>query len=535
MPATRRFPRLAPALLVLFALAGSCTDTETVEVPRAPYNPPPDEVNGFLGLYTVSSNLTTCGNCHVETQGGWIQTAHADAYAGLVGNVPTAGETCFGCHTVSEKGNRIGLAGSPGGWNVVKDSAYRNVQCESCHGPGLDHVQVPDNSGNWPLARVGLRDSAASCAGCHSGVHHPFVEQWAQSGHADSAGMAYPASRTDCQGCHEGRAIIKRFSGQSPNYVEVSYPANDNMTITCAVCHDPHGSPNSKQLRAPINTQDITVNLCMQCHNRNSTPGTAFTLGQKGPHSAQGGVYLGQGAGWFPPGFAVDTNLLYQTTHLGGNPRLCAGCHVAAFDVTDPNTGSVIFNSVGHLFSPNPCLGPDGIPNTSNDCPHTSTARSWAGCTTSGCHTADAAAALYNVLDGEVNTLVGVIWQDLNGNKALDAAPTDGGMLATIRATYPGDNTIAFCCGTTSDNKLSAAEGAYFNALMLGKDLYDHNDGSHGVHNAAFYKALLAATIQSLQSTYGLPAVHGPAEQLIQRSLSHPAVRFRARTVAARQ
>jgi len=68
---------------------------------------------------------------------------------------------------------------------------------------------------------------------------------------------------------------------------------------------------------------------------------------------------------------------------------------------------------------------------------------------------------------------------------------------------------------------------------MLGKDLYDHNDGSHGVHNAAFYKALLAATIQSLQTTYGLPAVRGPAEQLMQRSLSHPAVRFR--TVAVRQ
>ena len=44
---------------------------------------------------------------------------------------------------------------------------------------------------------------------------------------------------------------------------------------------------------------------------------------------------------------------------------------------------------------------------------------------------------------------------------------------------------------------------------------------------------LLAATIQSLQTTYGLPAVRGPAEQLMQRSLSHPAVRFR--TVAVRQ
>lgn len=529
-----------PRLLVVAALflPAACTDTETVYVERPAFNPPPDSVNGFLGLYTVSTNTTTCGNCHAGTQGQWAGSGHADAYQGLVGNVPSAGATCFPCHTVSENGNRIGLTGNPGGWNVVQDSVYRNVQCESCHGPGLAHAQLADDPANLPLARVGVRDSAASCAGCHSGTHHPFVEQWAASGHADSAGMAYPASQSGCVGCHEGRAIIRRFTGQTSNYVELTYPASDNMTITCAVCHDPHGSPNSAQLRAPINTPDITVNLCMQCHNRNAQPTASYTVGSRGPHSAQGGVYLGRGAGWYPPGFSLDTSLIYQTTHLGGNPRLCAGCHVAQFEVTDPATGAHVFSSTGHLFSPNPCLDGSGVPTVDTSCAYNATARSWAGCTTSGCHTATAAAALFNTLSGEVDVLANTLWSDLNGNRVLDAAPTDGGLLATVRANYPGDNTVAFCCSSgASDNFLSAAEGALFNAQMLGKDLYDHNDGSHGVHNSAFYKALLAATIASLQDRYGLAQVAPDVADLMDRALRHPAVRYAPgapRTVSAR-
>lgn len=515
---------LAGAILVL-----SCTRTETIEVSREPYNSPADASNGFLGLYVPGENQTTCGNCHVGTQGQWESSGHAAATAELLAGVANPPPACFGCHALTERGNRIGLAGRPGGWNVVPDSSYHNVQCESCHGPGLDHVRVPDDRANLPLARVGLRDSLASCAACHSGGHAPFAEQWAQSGHADSAALAYPAGRPECQGCHEGRAAIRRFSGRGGSYVEVGAPAADNMPITCAVCHDPHGSPNSAQLRAPVTTPDIAVNLCMQCHNRNSQPAASFTPGARGPHSAQGGVFLGQGAGWLPPGFAVDTTLIYQTTHVGGNPRLCAGCHVADFDVTDPATGNLVFKSVGHLFAPNPCLDANGVPSARDDCGYTAVERSWAGCTTSGCHTATAAAALFNVLDGEVSVLVDQLWADLNGNQILDAAPTDGGYLAAVRAAYPGNDSAAFCCtGAASDNRLSVAEGALFNALMLGRDLYDGHDGSRGVHNPAFYKALLAASIASVQATYLLPAPGAQVRALIDRALRHPAIRFAA-------
>ena len=93
---------LPAALFVLSA----CTDEKLVEVPvdRPPFNPPADSVNGFLGLYDVATNQTTCGNCHVNNQGEWAQTAHADAFATLE-NSGGAQSFCYSCHTVSANGN----------------------------------------------------------------------------------------------------------------------------------------------------------------------------------------------------------------------------------------------------------------------------------------------------------------------------------------------------------------------------------------------------------------------------------------------
>src|SRR3990170_4160660 len=132
-------------------LLGWCT--ETVVRDREPFNPPPD--NTFLGFFDVAEQQTTCGNCHVLHQRDWANTAHAGAISALVGNSDaTAG--CYECHTVSERGN---VVDGPAGYNSVQTDVYHNVQCESCHGPGLDHVQFPDagsTATNPPKARISL-------------------------------------------------------------------------------------------------------------------------------------------------------------------------------------------------------------------------------------------------------------------------------------------------------------------------------------------------------------------------------------------
>lgn len=496
---SRAFGALLATLIV-----GACTETQYVE--RDPVNPPPDAASGFVGYYDADTKLTTCGNCHVTTQGQWETTAHASAWGALPPNPPAY---CTGCHTVNERGNSVDTTA---GYNKVASAAYHDVQCESCHGPGFAHATAPD-AGTPPLARIGMSDAGASCASCHTGSHTPFAEQWAASGHNDSAGMAYPAGRAECQSCHEGRAAIRKFNGnQTTRYVD----SVGTKTIVCVVCHDPHGSNNVAQLRAPIDTPDPTANLCMQCHLRNATPTPTFTRGGRSAHSAQGPILLGEGAGWMPPGFFFDSAGAYATHGSTANPRLCAGCHVKSFTVTD--TGGFVFQSTGHLFDAIPCIDASGTPLADNSCAYSSTVRNWSACTT--CH-ADASVVtnLFNVERTTIRNLIWTLWKDVDGDKVLDAFPADSGYLAQIYFTTPAEFN-----GT---NALTTAEGALFNTMMLAeKTQYANADGSYGVHNPFYYEGLLAASIAAVQTTYGLAPPPPAVRTLMDRALARPAVRW---------
>src|SRR5262249_38903295 len=119
--------------------SAACTNEKIVYRDRQPFNPPADAASGFLGYYNASTKTTTCGNCHVGHQTDWKATAHASAYKTLA-DLPAgvAQPTCYNCHTVNDNGNKT--TGNVG-YKAVKDSAYFDVQCESCHGPGYAHVQ----------------------------------------------------------------------------------------------------------------------------------------------------------------------------------------------------------------------------------------------------------------------------------------------------------------------------------------------------------------------------------------------------------
>ncbi len=501
-----RIPRLllSLGLVALFVVTG-CTTETIVFRDREPFNPPPDASSGFLGYFTASTKQTTCGNCHVGTQRAWKGTAHADAYRTLASN-PNAQSFCFSCHTISARGNR---ATGTVGHDAVRDTAYYDVQCESCHGPGLNHVTEPDLPANWPYARAGITDTTASCASCHSGAHHPFAEEWGQSRH--SSVVASAASRQGCNSCHDGKAALRAW-GENANYVE-----RDSAGVfptTCAVCHDPHGSPNSAQLRFAIDTPDPELNLCMRCHIRRTEPAGGSSYGVR-PHAPQGAVVLGS-AGYRPAGFTYDT-LRALTTHASErNPRLCAGCHVFRYEVTDPASGNFVFQATGHLFRPLPCLDAQGRPTNDRDCAYTATARSFRACAQSGCHADGATAA--SILTGfraDLENLAATLWVDTDGDGTIDAAPTDAGYLPTIRQRTPGEFTV--------DQVITAAEGAEFNVRLVGEGRYDNGDGSLGVHNPFLARALLSASINELQRTYPpLPAPPAAVRALIERSLAVP-------------
>jgi len=503
-------------VVAAFALS-ACTKTDIVYRTRPPFNPPPDSTSGFLGYFTVATQQTTCGNCHVGVQAKWINTKHASAWVDLQGS-GHASPSCYGCHSVTQNGNSFG---KPGGYAVTPDSAYHDVQCESCHGPGFTHVQNP-NQLTEPLASINVDTGLVStCAGCHTGVHEPFVDQWKQSAHGSGPGFSAATSSTaniaTCGTCHEGQTALTVKFGVTGNFKEkgVVTPATA-LRITCVVCHDPHGSPNTAQLRASISTPTLD-NLCVSCHSRSGTPPWSVASGatgtSRGAHGAQGLLVLGINVGWIPPGFAYDTGQIISSHGSAANPSLCATCHVAQTTVTDKATGAFTFQSVGHTFTATPCLDTAGIPQATTNCAIGQ--RDFRACSNGACHVGgpNVASTAFQVFQGRIDNLLDQIWSDTNHNNVID--PTDPGLIPAILARGTAQDSAEL---NFSTNVTTVAKGALFNAALaatedrqnflsgklMGRTFATHMASGNGVHNPFLLEALLTSSIQALHTTYGL-------------------------------
>ena len=459
------------AILGLSALAG-CVDEKIVFRDRDLFEEPLAAAGSFLGYSDAATQLTVCGNCHVEKQGDWVGTAHADAWAGLQAN-PGAQAFCEGCHTVNELGNSVTVAA---GHNVTGEERYYDVQCESCHGPGLTHVTNPMDA-NIPLAPLDVGvDLTQGCGECHAGTHHPFAEEWNLSRHGEGANAPQYRTRESggCNGCHGAEGALQAW-GIRTEYLEKDQ--GESIGITCAVCHDPHDATNPGQLRFSVETPNVETNLCMKCHQKRAIPDEGTT--SRGPHSPQGPLLLGEigTVGWTPPNFGYNVNAIRGTHGSERNTRLCATCHVNSYDINDPDTGAHVFSATGHLFKPIPCVDAQGVPTADDSCAITETDRNWTSCTGSGCHgDAIAARSAYDAATGRIADLV----------TELDA------LLLLVPPTE----------FSNTDTLFTVAEGADFNA-GLGAIT------SSAIHNPFLTEALLDASIDAVRDEYMLPAQTG--------------------------
>jgi hypothetical protein len=224
-------------------------------------------------------------------------------------------------------------------------------------------------------------------------------------------------------------------------------------------------------------------------------------------------VLLGT-AGWRPPGFVYDTARIFGSHATTRNPRLCAGCHVGKFTVTDQLTGAFTFQATGHLMRAIPCLDATGKPTADKTCAYTAEARSWQTCTTAGCHgDAGVAATLFNGARASMKFLTDQLWIDANASGSLQAAPTDAGLLPLVRQTRPAE-------WSNTDNTITPAEGAEFNARLCGEYGQSTADNSKGVHNKFLCEALLIATINYIRSHYQLPAASMAAQAMLDAPIS---------------
>jgi len=103
----------------------------------------PLQVTNPLAAYTGSASCLGCHKDHGDSGKVWQASKHAQAYAALdtIAKRPSLRNfdpECIRCHTV-------GYDYKTGYVNAALTPQLQNVGCENCHGPGSQHVAMPNN------------------------------------------------------------------------------------------------------------------------------------------------------------------------------------------------------------------------------------------------------------------------------------------------------------------------------------------------------------------------------------------------------
>jgi hypothetical protein len=104
----------------------------------------------------------TCGACHPESLAVWQKTKHPNAYKALMNEGKQYHLDCVGCH-VSGWQERGGVC------RVDKTVGREEVGCESCHGPGSQHLTLPTKA-------TILKPSKETCVKCHDHENSPHFD-----------------------------------------------------------------------------------------------------------------------------------------------------------------------------------------------------------------------------------------------------------------------------------------------------------------------------------------------------------------------
>ena len=117
-------------------------------------SPPPRGQASYTGT-------ESCTDCHADQVAFWKKTVHATAWQTLVDRGQQFDLDCIGCHVTGWD--------RPGGSNLGHNDKLRDVQCETCHGPGSIHVARGGLEKPFAIKRGPDSDLCASQ--CHTREH----------------------------------------------------------------------------------------------------------------------------------------------------------------------------------------------------------------------------------------------------------------------------------------------------------------------------------------------------------------------------
>jgi len=226
-------------------------------------------------------------------------------------------EMCLTCH--EEAAQSLGHRGSDA----------KDPRCESCHGPGLAHIEgegdaskivkpgslEPAESAKLCLSchekggarhwNIGVHESAdLTCLSCHK-LHNP------EGTHAHL--LSNPAEQEVCFTCHKMQRVQTMRSSHMPVR---------EGKLVCSDCHNPHGSTTEGMLSSP----SVNDN-CYRCHAE-----------KRGPTLFEHPPVRENCLNCHDPHGSIHESLLVSKV-----PRLCQNCHINSRHPSEPRVAASRF------------------------------------------------------------------------------------------------------------------------------------------------------------------------------------------------
>lgn len=246
-------------------------------------------------------------------------------------------EACMACHP--DQGRHFQSTAMGKAFARAKTEKEK-LGCEACHGPGRVHAEGGGGKDTIPIrfskgSKNTVEEKNGACLACHEKGNRLF---WEGSPH-ETRQLAC----VDCHAAHEPRVIkttsSSRFSQPLTDMPGTKLPQPElclqchqmrraqlqrsshmpyrEGKVTCTSCHNPHGSPNPKQLIQPT----VTSN-CLSCHTE-----------RKGPFLWEHPPVVENCATCHEPHGTNNPQLLKVRM-----PRVCDSCHVASRHPVTPTT-----------------------------------------------------------------------------------------------------------------------------------------------------------------------------------------------------
>ena len=170
------------------------------------------------------------------------------------------GPLCDGCHSVN--------------YNITAKTVTEwNVGCERCHGPASDHLERPSRGNIVNPSRLDPGSAVDVCVQCHSEGHPPQP--------IDGKNFQWPVGFRPGMRLSDFWRLDEHVIGQTETLYFPDGHARENRMqgndfvqslmyrrgVTCASCHDPHGTPNNADL---VKSPRL---VCLNCHGPQSPNG----------------------------------------------------------------------------------------------------------------------------------------------------------------------------------------------------------------------------------------------------------------------